>query len=319
MDCRAVGQTAAAVALGLARFDPKVRVAGVILNNIASARHGAGIEQAMNEADLPVLGVIPRSNEVRVPERHLGLVQAQEIETLDARIDQFAALVERYCDVDRCLEAAAPHVASAAQAIQAMPPLGKHIAIARDAAFSFLYPHLLESWRSAGAALSFFSPLNNEGPPQDCDACYLPGGYPELHAARLAGADEFRQALHTFANTFPVYGECGGYMALGDALIDAGGVRHRMAGLLPVVTSFETRKLTLGYRTAELCEAPPFWENSGRITGHEFHYATTIEQDLHGRKPFLRLFDSDSHDLGRTGDCKGQVAGSFFHAIAMMK
>jgi cobyrinic acid a,c-diamide synthase len=200
-----------------------------------------------------------------------------------------------------------------------MPPLGEHIAIARDAAFSFLYPHLLESWRSSGADLSFFSPLDNEGPPQDCDACYLPGGYPELHAARLAGADEFRRALRAFANTFPVYGECGGYMALGNALIDAGGVRHRMAGLLPVATSFATRKLALGYRTAELCEAPPFWENSGPITGHEFHYATTIEEDLHGIKPFLRLFDSDNRDLGMTGDCKGRVAGSFFHAIAMMK
>jgi cobyrinic acid a,c-diamide synthase len=318
MDCRAVGQTAAAVALGLARFDPKVCVAGVILNNIASARHGAGIEQAMSEAGLPVLGVILRSDEVRMPERHLGLVQAQEIETLDAKINQLAMLVERHCDIDRCLELAVPYDASAPQPIQVMPPLGEHIAIARDAAFSFIYPHLLESWRSAGAALSFFSPLSNEGPPQDCDACYLPGGYPELHAAQLAGADGFRQALHAFASTFPVYGECGGYMALGNALIDAGGVRHIMAGLLPIVTSFATRKLTLGYRTAELCEAPPLWEHSGRITGHEFHYATTIEEDVHGRKPFLRLFDSDGHDLGMIGDCKGRVAGSFFHAIAMV-
>lgn len=319
IDCRAVAQTAAAVALGLARFDPKVRVAGIILNNIASERHRLRIEQAMSEADLPLLGVIPRCNEVCMPERHLGLVQAQEIDALDAKIDQLAMLVERHCDVDRCLEVAEPHDALAPRTLQAMPPLGNRIAVARDAAFSFLYPHLLDSWRSAGATLSFFSPLNNEGPPQDCDACYLPGGYPELHAAQLADADEFRRALHAFASTFPVYGECGGYMALGEALIDARGVRHRMAGLLPVVTSFETRKLTLGYRTAELCADPPFWGNNSRITGHEFHYATMILQDRQDRRPFLRLFESDGCDLGLAGDCKGRVAGSFFHAIAMIE
>ena len=134
----------------------------------------------------------------------------------------------------------------------ALPPPGQRIALARDAAFSFLYPHLLSGWRAAGAELRFFSPLADEPPPEDCDACWLPGGYPELHAGQLAGAARFREGLRRFARARPVHGECGGYMALGAALTDASGARHQMAGLLGVETSFAKRRMTLGYREATL-------------------------------------------------------------------
>ncbi len=142
-------------------------------------------------------------------------------------------------------------------AIPRLPAPGRRIAIARDAAFSFVYPHVEAGWRAAGAVLVPFSPLADEPPPEDCDACWLPGGYPELHAGRLAGAGRFLGGLRAFAETRPVHGECGGYMVLGRSLIDADGVPHAMAGLLSVETSFAKRKMTLGYRRAILeADAP---------------------------------------------------------------
>ena len=133
----------------------------------------------------------------------------------------------------------------------ALPPPGQRIALAHDAAFSFVYPHLLKSWREAGAEILPFSPLADEAPPASADVVWLPGGYPELHAGRLASNANFIAGMRSFAATKPVHGECGGYMALGDGLIDAKGERHAMLGLLRLETSFAARKLHLGYRRAE--------------------------------------------------------------------
>ncbi len=139
----------------------------------------------------------------------------------------------------------------------ALPPPGQRIALARDEAFSFVYPHILHGWREAGAEIVPFSPLADEKPPADCDACWLPGGYPELHAARLAAAGRFLDGLRAFGERRPIHGECGGYMVLGQSLEDGGGVTHPMAGLLPVATSYKRRKLHLGYRIATLRDDGP--------------------------------------------------------------
>ena len=148
-------------------------------------------------------------------------------------------------------------LSSSSPAPSAIPPPGQRIALARDAAFSFIYPHLVQGWRAAGAEIVSFSPLADQSPPSDCDLCWLPGGYPELHAGQLAAATRFREGLRRFAETRPVHGECGGYMALGQALIDASGAAHAMAGLLGVETSFEKRRMTLGYREARLASDCP--------------------------------------------------------------
>ena len=128
--------------------------------------------------------------------------------------------------------------ASLGQSVTALPPPGGRIALAADHAFSFIYPHVFDGWRQAGAEVVPFSPLADEPPPDDCDCCWLPGGYPELHAGTLAAATRFRTALAAFAATRPVHGECGGYMVLGEGLIDASGTRHAMTGLLDHATSF---------------------------------------------------------------------------------
>ena len=134
----------------------------------------------------------------------------------------------------------------------AIPPPGQRIALAHDRAFSFVYPHVLAAWRNAGAEILPFSPLADEPPPDSADSCWLPGGYPELHAEALAAARRFSDGLRRFAQTRPVHGECGGYMVLGQSLEDAAGHAHAMTGLLGHATSFAKRKLHLGYRTARL-------------------------------------------------------------------
>jgi cobyrinic acid a,c-diamide synthase len=189
----------------------------------------------------------------------------------------------------------------------AVTPPGQRIAIAQDAAFSFTYPHVLAGWRGAGAELLPFSPLADEAPSDGADAAWLPGGYPELHAPRLAAAARFRDGLQRFAGTRPVHGECGGYMALGAGLIDADGVGHRMAGLLSHTTSFATRKLQLGYREAVLPDGMV-------IRGHEFHYATVADPGTDAAYAALR--DAAGVALGPAGGRRGGVTGSFFHAIS---
>jgi cobyrinic acid a,c-diamide synthase len=196
----------------------------------------------------------------------------------------------------------------------AVRPPGQRIALARDAAFSFIYPHLVQGWRAAGAEIVSFSPLADEPPPSDCDLCWLPGGYPELHAGRLAAASRFHQGLRSFAETRPVHGECGGYMALGESLIDASGAAHAMAGLLGVETSFEKRRMTLGYREARIASDCALGTAGSVLRGHEFHYATIVAAG--GDDPFAFVRDVYGAPPAPAGSRRGLVTGSFFHLIA---
>jgi len=173
---------------------------------------------------------------------------------------------------------------------------------------------VLAGWRHAGVEIVTFSPLSDEAPPEDCDACWLPGGYPELHAGALAGARHFRDGLRRFAATRPVHGECGGYMVLGEGLEDAEGVRHEMTSLLSHATSFAQRKLHLGYREARLRADSPFGASGRTIRGHEFHYASLISGGAD--EGFAELADAEGRPLGTAGGRRGHVTGTFFHAIA---
>jgi cobyrinic acid a,c-diamide synthase len=199
--------------------------------------------------------------------------------------------------------------------VSPLPPLGQRIAVARDDAFLFAYEAVLEGWRRQGAELSFFSPLADEIPDAAADAVYLPGGYPELHAGRLAAAGHFAAALRrAAASGTAIYGECGGYMALGETLTDGAGRAHRMVGLLPLSTSFAERRLHLGYRAATLLAGGPLGPPGARFRGHEFHYATTIAT-AGAAAPLFALADASGTDLGPSGLRHGSVAGSFIHLI----
>ena len=289
LDISRQAQSAAAVVRGFATHDPAVRIAGVILNRVASEKHRALVADAIAALGIPVFGAVPREASIALPERHLGLVQAGEHADLAALIDRLAAMAERHLDLDAMIASAAPLRLGAANGVAtALPPPGQRVALAHDRAFSFAYPHLIEAWRSAGAEIIPFSPLADEPPPERADCCWLPGGYPELHADALAAARAFQSGLRRFAATRPVHGECGGYMVLGESLEDAAGQHHAMAGLLGHTTSFAKRKLHLGYRTARLLSDNVLGPKGAIVRGHEFHYASLTRAGGDDALPNLR-------------------------------
>jgi cobyrinic acid a,c-diamide synthase len=316
LDVARQAQSAAAIARGFATHDPEVKVAGVILNRTASERHRAMVADAMHDVGIPVFGVLPRDADLALPERHLGLVQASEHADLKALIERLATTAERQFDLDAIIAAAAPLNLPARRNSRAglLPPPGQRVALAQDRAFSFVYPHVLDAWRSAGAEILPFSPLADQAPPEHADSCWLPGGYPELHAEALAAARNFASRLRRFAQTRPVHGECGGYMVLGQSIEDGEGRTHAMAGLLGHTTSFAKRKLHLGYRAARLLSGGVLGAEGSLVRGHEFHYATlTAPGD---DAPFAEMSDSEGRPLGQAGGRRGQVSGTFFHVIA---
>lgn len=308
LDVSGQAQTAAALALGMARFRADVPVAGVILNRVASPRHERLCRLGMQAAGLRVFGALPRRGDLTLPERHLGLVQAVEHPDLETAVARYAAFLRAHVDLAAIRAAASGGADPGAAALP--PPPGQRIALARDAAFSFTYPHLLDAWRRQGAEVLPFSPLADEPPPA-ADACWLPGGYPELHAGQLAASSRFLKGLRDFPH--PIHGECGGYMVLGKALVDASGTSHAMAGLLGLVTSYEKRKMHLGYRLAELAAPIPGHGAGSRLRGHEFHYSTILSQP---DAPLARVTDAEGAEVAETGSRRGRVTGTFFHLIS---
>ena len=319
LDVAGQSQSAAAVVAGFASYDPSVRLAGVVLNRVGSERHRMLVADAIARLGVPVLGAIPRDASLVLPERHLGLVQAQEHGDLAQRLAQLADAVEKHCDLDAICAAAKTWMPGSSpgmtdEGAAALAPPGQRIALASDAAFSFMYPHLLAGWRRVGAEIFPFSPLADAAPPDDCEVCWLPGGYPELHAGTLAGAQRFRAGLARFAATRPVHGECGGYMVLGAGLVDADGTRHAMTGLLGHATSFAQRRLHLGYRAARLLAACPIGAAGANVRGHEFHHASVIERGSDA--PLVDLRDAQGQAVAESGSRRGNVSGTFFHVIA---
>lgn len=317
LDVSGAAQSVAATALGFKMMRPDVTLAGVVLNRVASPRHDTLVRVGMEAVGIKVLGSLPRRAGAELPERHLGLVQAGEQENLPQVLADTAAFISENVDIDAIRAAAAGTMTDAPPPAK-IPPPGGRIALAQDNAFAFVYPHLLAGWRAAGAEIIPFSPLDDETPDASADVCWLPGGYPELHAGKLAAAANFRAALQSFAQTKPVHGECGGYMAMGAGIIDKEGVRHEMAGLLGLETSFAKRKMHLGYRKADLNAAIPGHDARARLRGHEFHYATILtEPDA----PLAHITDSNDLVVPETGSVRtfeggGCATGTFFHMIA---
>jgi len=318
VDVGGQGASAAALVRGFATHRPDVSLGGVIFNRVGSPRHEEILRQAMAEAlpDIPVLGALPTDSRLTLPSRHLGLVQAREHPDLETFLNSASSWISEHMDTDALTRMARPtHLTrDPDKASPLLPPLGARIAVAQDDAFAFSYPALIEAWRKAGAEIIFFSPLDNAPPDPAADAIYLPGGYPELNAGRLAGNQSFLDGLKRAADAgVKIFGECGGYMVLGEGLIDSDGVRHPMAGLLPLVTSFALPQRHLGYRQMRLKADMALGKAGDRFRGHEFHYASIVEEG-----PGEALFetcDAAGLDAGSCGLIKGSVAGSFIHLI----
>lgn len=306
IDASKTAQSVAPLVAGFANFSPDVSIAGVILNRVGSPRHERILRLALAPLGIPVIGAVYRTESLSRPSRHLGLVQAGEHPDLEPFLDQAAAHIADAVDIDALLALVRPPFQSSTAS--RMPPPAQRIAIAQDRAFAFTYPHLLQDWRAAGSEVSFFSPLNDD-PAPSADFIYLPGGYPELHAQTLANAENFKTSIRSAAAQGAIiYGECGGFMTLGEGLIDAQGNRHEMLGLLSLETSFATRKLHLGYRELD-AQSGPF---IGHSKAHEFHYATTLRAQ---GTPLFQATDAEGTALSPMGLIKANVCGSFAHII----
>jgi cobyrinic acid a,c-diamide synthase len=319
VDMGGQGQSAGALVRGFASYDPDVTIVGVILNGVASERHRLMAAEGIEAAGVPILGWVPRASGIALPDRHLGLVQARERPGLQREIDRIAEHVAATVDLEQIEAVARPItvdevVPQDGWTSDTLRPPGQRIAVAQDDAFSFMYAHLDAAWRGQGAEIVHFSPLADQAPTPDCDCCWLPGGYPELHGGAIAAARNFHAGLAEFAKSQPVHGECGGYMVLGESLEDADGNRHNMAGLLSHSTSFARRRLHLGYRRAHLTGDCILGVAGAAVRGHEFHYATAEDEELDD--PLAELTDAQGQSLGVAGGRRGLVSGTFFHAIA---
>jgi cobyrinic acid a,c-diamide synthase len=264
-----------------------------------------------------VLGAVFRRGNLVLPDRHLGLVQASELDGIENYLDALSEVITENVSLDALMSCARPAALSGASTKSArkqpIPPPGQRIALARDQAFSFTYPHVLEGWCKAGAEIRPFSPLADEPPDAAADAVWLPGGYPELHAGQLSACERFRKGLkEAAARGAVIHGECGGYMTLGAGLEDAAGERHEMAGLLGLETSFAKRKLHLGYRQVRLLADCAIGPDQSCIFGHEFHYASVLAVN---DDPLLELVDAAGASSPEKGSRRGSVTGTFFHAI----
>lgn len=261
IDGSAMAQTFGALACGLARYRDGLPMHGVAANRIGSAYHAQLLRESL-PPELHWLGALPRDAQLALPERHLGLVAADELGDIDIRLD---ALADAWGE--HAATALPPAVTFEAVAPAPVPTLlrGRRIAVARDAAFCFLYPANLDLLREAGAELVFFSPLAGDALP-DADAVWLPGGYPELHLAALSQCTGLHAALRAHRDAGkPILAECGGLLFALDRLTDRAGARAAMAGLLPGEAVMQARLAALGMQGITLPE--------GGLRGHTFHYA----------------------------------------------
>ncbi|WP_445990315.1 cobyrinate a,c-diamide synthase [Chromobacterium haemolyticum] len=298
IDAAGMAQTFAAVAHGLASFRPGLRFHGFIANHVASERHAEMLAQQL-PAHLPLLAALRRDEAVRLPERHLGLVQAQEIADLDARLDLAAAQI-----AGTTLAELPPAVAFPPVVQPGMPKLlaGRRIAIARDAAFAFVYPANMETLVQLGAELAFFSPLADSVLP-DCDAVYLPGGYPELHLDTLSANTALKAGLHGHVEAGkPLYAECGGMLYLLDRLTRRDGESAAMLELLPGHAVLQPRLCGLGLQQMDF--------PGGALRGHTFHY-TRLETSL---EPVARATRASGAGTGEALYRRSSLLASYFHA-----
>ncbi len=309
VDAERQSQSIAPLVAGFANWRREVRVAGLIVNRVATMRHERMLRTALAETGIPILGVLPRRESLALPSRHLGLVLPDEVTGFDAVVAAASAVVSEYVDINRLLALSAP-LPDAAGSGQSLAPLGQRIAIARDDAFAFIYPHWLADWRAAGAELSFFSPLANEAPAAGVDAVFLPGGYPELHGSALAAAGVFTTGLLAARDRDAlIYGECGGLMVLGKAITNAAGESFAMAGLLDIETRIDQPRRTLGYRRLSHASPLPWPLN---LRGHEFHYSRAR---MAGSSPLFAAADALGEPLPPMGAVQGRVMGSYAHVI----
>ena len=320
VDARSMARSAAALVYGFQRFDPQLKLAGVVFNRVGGEGHLQYLKQAMaaNLPDVPVFGGVPREDMIKIPERHLGLVTADEFAFSREWKSKLVEMVERHLDLERILQVAKHPPPTELEGRSSGLPYDLEasvvVAVARDAAFCFYYSDNLELLRQAGAQLRFFSPLAGETVPADADGLYLGGGYPELFAKRLSQNEHFlRDVRRSVRSGMPIYAECGGLMALSQRIDTIEGKSYPMAGVFSFGTRMLNKRKALGYTEVELRRPCLLGAPGWRLRGHEFHYSEIVNFDgseldfayeLHGRSGMSNRLE---------GYSKGSVLASYIH------
>lgn len=339
VDVRSMARSAAAIVLGYQRLEPKLRIAGVIVNRCGSRGHYEIVKAAIEqECGIPVLGWLPRDEELDIPERHLGLVPAIERGELEPLFRRTAERIREGTDLDRLWEVAGsialPATAPAAAALASAHPVSHSfasgsqpsevkppsiligdkpaIAVARDAAFNFYYEDNMELLRREGAELVFFSPLAGEGIPAGASGLYLGGGFPEEFAAAIAANQAFLNGIRqAAANDMPLFAECGGYMVLAHTLTDRAGEAHAMAGIIPAHVRMQEKRAALGYREARAIRDCLLLEQGETIRGHEFHYSVMSFDE---GSPVPHAYESKgTRGIISEGYARGRVLAGYTH------
>jgi cobyrinic acid a,c-diamide synthase len=313
-----MARSAAALVQGFRQFDPQVQFAGVIFNRLGSEGHRAFLQEAMAaHSDLPFLGGLLRDERLLIPERHLGLTTAEDGPLTAAQENLLVASIEAGLDVDGLL-ARLPEI-PAPPGFQ-RPDRREHpdpvrMGVARDNAFCFYYPDNLELLAAAGVVLVPFSPINDERLPPDLDGLYFGGGYPELHAGRLAGNSELRAMIrHCSQQGMPIYGECGGFMYLCRELEDTAGGIHPMCGCFPFRSSMHAGLRSLGYREVRLTADTLLGEKGRVLRGHEFHYSELSDASAADGVDTVYAVGSRSRKRpSAEGYLVNQTLGSYIH------
>lgn len=311
VDARSAAESVAAVVKGFEVYDPTIRLCGVILNQTGSERHVALISAALAAScSTPLLGAFPRDGQFAMPERHLGLHMGEERPLSDAQLDRLAAVVEKHVDITRLLAATGCTAPSECEAAAPAVPAGSRLclAVARDAAFCFYYKENLELLTAAGFDLAFFSPLDDTALPPETSAVYLGGGYPELHADRLAANVAMKAALRQWVEEGgPLYCECGGLMYMSEELADSEGRAFAMVGVFPLRMVMRPRFSRLGYRRVRLLRDCLLGRRGSELYGHEFHYS----EPAGGQAELECIYELE--DGRREGYARDNAVGSYVH------
>jgi cobyrinic acid a,c-diamide synthase len=313
VDASGQGQSIGALCQGFINYNKNISIVGIILNRVSSLRHEKIITDELDRLSIKVFGSIPKSNKIKLQDRHLGIIPAQENDNSQSSIREAADLIEKNINLEDLIRLTKVNMSAPKMNSFFSPNLGQHISIAKDEAFCFVYEHMLKQWKTENREISFFSPLSDEPPSNNADGIFLPGGYPELFSEKLSNNHIFKKGMEDAdSRDKAIYGECGGYMVLGKSIINKMGEEHNMLNMLNLVTSFKDPKLHLGYRRVQLISDFALGSKNNYYRGHEFHYSNIVVEE---GPPLFSVCNNDNLKTENIGLISKNVMGSFVHLI----
>ncbi len=314
VDARGKAASLAALIRGFKEHDKKLKIAGVVLNNVQTSRHKKILLEVLDQINIKSLGYLPQCKDLYLPARHLGLAPAHEILDLEIKVRKWGAIAKEYLDIESFKKLLLPPKSNnktinflQKKELRLIHP----IAIAEDEAFHFRYQETKELLERNGMPTITWKPLENEKIPTEAKGLIIPGGFPEQHAHQLSKSKTSLKSIKIFSKKFPIYAECGGMMLLGKSIFDLEGTEHTMAGILP----FKAKKsnLKIGYREAISKNKSPITNPGNKLIGHEFHRWEIINENYDKRIDPLWDIKGWNMEIKNEGFCNHLIHASWIH------